>query len=292
MTAGLLERPAPPAATVALRALAALEAKRYVRSPLFLIGTALLLFSTVVTTGDLLKNAPADDPGDLVFFPASTLGLLGVLVGYQLARSVEASGEAFGAGPSDGVRRTAALCLACLVPGGVALLWAGSIAVAVAVQGIPLSAAISPAERAAILLSGVVCAVGGPLFGVLVARWAHFPGAGLIAVLVLAGWTLLATVSLALPPSRSGTLLHLSAPMTVWVSASGPRAPAWVAGGSPGWYLGYLILLCSLAVTAASLPGTAGPRRRRILRLLGLLAVVTIGCLALAVLPDPARIPL
>jgi hypothetical protein len=292
MTAGLLERPAPPAASAALRALAALEAKRYVRSPLFLIGTALLVWSTIVATGDFVKNAPVNDPGDLAFFPAFLLGLLGVLIGYQLARSIEASGEALGAGPSDGVRRTAALCLACLVPGAVALLWAGWIAVALAVQGIPLSAAISPSERGALLLSGVVCAVGGPLFGVLVARWAHFPGAGLIAVVVLAGWSLLATVSLALPPSRSGTLLHVSAPFTAWVSADGPRAPAWVAGGSPGWHLAYLILLCSLAVTAASLPGTTGYRRRRILRLLGLLAVVTIGCLALAVLPDPARIPL
>jgi hypothetical protein len=292
MSAGLLERSAPPAATTALRALATIEARRYLRSPLFLIGTALLVWSTIVATKDLLKNAPVDDPGDLVFLPAFFLGLLGVLVGYQLARSLEASGETLQAGPSDGVRRTAALCLACLVPGAVALLWIGWVAVALTVRKIPLSPTISSFERAAILLSGVVCAVGGPLFGVLVARWAHFQGAGLVAVVFLAGWTLLSTVSLALSPSRIGTLLHLNAPFTGWVSADGPRRPAWVAGGSPGWYLGYLILLCGLAVTAACLPGTSGPRRRRILRLLGVLAVVTVGCLALAVLPDPARIPL
>lgn len=292
MTTDVLERPAAPAPAAALRALAAVEAGRYLRSPLFLIGTALLLWSTIVATKDLAKNAPVDDPGDLVFLPAVFLGLLGVLVAYQLARSLEASGEALGAGPSDGVRRTVALCLASLVPAAVALLWVGWITAALVIQKIPLSAAISPGERAAILFSGVVCATGGPLFGVLVSRWAHFQGAGLVAMVLLAGWTLLSAASLALPPSRGGTLLHLIAPFTGWVSADGPRRPAWVAGGSPGWYLAYLILLCGLAVTAASMPGTTGSRRGRLLRLLGVLGAAAIACLVLAVLPEPTRIPL
>lgn len=293
MTAGLLERPAPPAAIAALRALAALEAKRYVRSPLFLIGTALLMWSTIVATGDLAQNAArVDDSVGLVFLPTFFLGLLGVFVGHHLARSVDASGEAVGTAPADGLRRTAALCLACLVPGAVALAWIGWISVALSVQRIPLPTAIGPGERAALMLLGAVCAVGGPLFGVLAARWAHYPGAALVAVVVLVGWTLLGTISLALPPSRVGEILHLSAPYKAWVSSDGPRRSAWVAGGSPGWDLAYLIVLCGLAVTAASLPQTSGPRRRRILRLLGLLAVVAVGCLALAVLPDPARTPL
>ena len=119
------------------------------------------------------------------------------------------------------------------------------------------------------LLSGAVAAVGGPLFGVLVARWVRFPGSALVAVVVLAGWVLAGTVALALPPSRvAGTLLHLSAPTKLGPSADGPRSPAWIAGGSPGWYLGYLLMLCGLAVTAALLPSTTGPRRGRLLRLL------------------------
>jgi hypothetical protein len=292
VTADLLERPAPPARSVALRSLAALEARRYVRSPLFLIGVGLLVWTTIVSTGDLTKNAATADPGDLDILPAFCLGLIGVLVGHQLTRSLDGSTEALGGSPSDGVRRTAALCLACLVPGVVALCWVGWIYLALAVEDVPLSTAISPGARAAMLLSGVVCSVGGPLFGVLVARWVRFAGSALVAVVVLAGWTLLGTGSLALPPSRAGTLLHSSAPLTNWVSADGPHAPAWVAGGSPGWYLGYQALLCGLAVAAASLPGTTGPRRGRVLRVLGSLAVGAVVCLALAVLPDPARIPL
>jgi hypothetical protein len=292
MTAVLRERPGPPVASVALRSLAALEARRYLRSPLFLIGVGLLVWTTVVSTGDLASNAGTTDPGDLDILPAFCLGLLGVFVGHQLTRSLDASGEAIGASPSDGVRRTAALCLACLVPGMVALAWVGWIYAALAVGNIHLSVTITPETRAAMLLSGAVAAVGGPLFGVLVARWVRFPGSALVAVVVLAGWTLLGTVSLAMAPSRAGTLLHLSAPLTNWVSADGPRSPAWVAGGSPGWYLGYVVALCCLAATAALLPSTTGARRGRLLRLLGLIAVAALACLALAVLPDPVRIPL
>lgn len=292
MTAGLRERPAPPVASAALRSLAALEARRYLRSPLFLIGVGLLVWTTVVATGDLGQHMGTKDPGDLDILPAFCLGLLGVFVGHQLTRSLDSSGEAIGASPSDGVRRTAALCLACVVPGVVALAWVGWIYAALAAHQIPLSATIGSGARAAMLLSGAVAAVGGPLFGVLVARWVRFPGSALVAVVLLAGWTLVSTLSLAMPPSRAGTLLHLSAPLTSWVSADSPRSPAWVAGGSPGWYLGYVWLLCGLAATAALLPSVTGTRRGRLLRLLGLLGVATLACLALAVLPDPARIPL
>ena len=178
------------------------------------------------------------------------------------------------------------------MPGVVALAWVGWIYAALAVGDVPLSATVGAGARAAMLLSGVVASVGGPLFGVLVARWVRFPGSALVAVVVLAGWVLAGTVSLALPPSRVGTLLHLSAPTTAWSSADGPRSPAWIAGGSPGWYLGYLLMLCGLAVTAALLPSTTGPRRGRLLRVLALLGVAALACLTLAVLPDPARIPL
>jgi len=263
MSAGLLERPAAPAQTLALRSLAALEARRYARSPLFLIGVSLLVWTTTVATGDLAKNAATADPGDLDLLPAFCLGLLGVFVGHQLTRSLDGADEALGATPSDRVRRTAALCLACLVPGVVALVWVGWMSAALAMWRIPLSASISSGARAAMLLSGAVCAVGGPLFGVLVARWTRFPGSALVAVVVLAGWTLLS-----------------------------PRSAAWVAGGSPGWYLAYLVLLCGLAASAALFPGSTGPRRTRVLRVLGSLAVVAVVCLVLAVLPDPARIPL
>lgn len=292
MTAAVRERPAPPVAPAALRTLAVVEARRYLRAPLFLVGVGLLVWTTVVATGDFAQNAGVTDPGDQDFLPAFCFGLLGVFVGHQLTRSLDTSGEAIGASPSDGVRRTAALCLACLVPGVVALAWVGWIYAALAVGDVPLSATVGAGARAAMLLSGVVASVGGPLFGVLVARWVRFPGSALVAVVVLAGWVLAGTVSLALPPSRVGTLLHLSAPTTAWSSADGPRSPAWIAGGSPGWYLGYLLMLCGLAVTAALLPSTTGPRRGRLLRVLALLGVAALACLTLAVLPDPARIPL
>ena len=292
MTAALRERPAPPVASARVALARRPRGAPVPPCPALPVGVGLLVWTTVVSTGDLAQNAGTADPGDLDILPAFCLGLLGVFVGHQLTRSLDASGEAIGASPRTafgGPRR-------CASPASCPGWWrsrgsAGST-LALAVGHIPLSGSISAGARAAMLLSGAVAAVGGPLFGVLVARWVRFPGSALVAVVVLAGWVLVSTVSLAMPPSRAGTLLHVSAPLTNWVSADGPRSPAWVAGGSPGWYLGYQLVLCGLAVTAALLPSASGPRRGRLLRLLAVLGVVALACLTLAVLPDPVRIPL
>lgn len=58
---------------------------------------------------------------------------LGSFVGVRLTRSLARSSEAVDASPADGVTRTAALCLACLVPGAVALAWFGWIYAALAI---------------------------------------------------------------------------------------------------------------------------------------------------------------
>ena len=288
----LADRAAPPTPMATLRTLAGLEARRYARHPLFLIGVAFLVIGSFAG-GTAATGAPANPEQQVAtILPAFFLGLLGVFVGHQLARSMAASTEAVEASPADGVIRTGALCLACLVPGAVALGWTACMSLVMALKAVPVSAALSSADRGAMIAASVVYAVGGPLFGVLVGRWTRFPGAGLVAPVVLVAWTFLGTFGLLMPASRLGTLIHLNAPFTSWVSSDGPNAPLWLAGGSPWWYLAYIAALCGLAATAAMLHEAVGARRSRLSRVLAVLAVLAVASLLLAAAPDPARLTL
>ena len=286
MTA-LAEHAAPPARATTLRTLAGVEARRYARHPLFLIGVALLIWLTATESyGGFDARS-----GGSTFVPAFFLGVLGVFVAHGLTRSMARSTEAVGAAPADGITRTAALCLACLVPGTVALAWATWTYVA-SLWPATESAAISPTERAFVYAAAVVYAVGGPLVGVMVGRWTRFPGAGLLAAVALVGWSVMATAGLALPASRLSNVVRLNAPFTIWESSDGQGEHPWIAGGSPIWYLVYITLLCGLAATAAMLHEASGRPRSRLVRLLVILASLAIASLALAVAADPTRVPL
>jgi len=282
-----------PAPGATLRALAVLEARRYARHPLFLAGVALLIWQMIVTSQDAARIA--DDVSatlvDVAIQPAFTLGLLGVFVGVHLTRSMASSSEPIEASPTDGVNRVAAMCLACLVPGAVALVW---FAWAYAVTAVwPLPATAMPASSvAAIRASGIVCAVGGPLFGVMVGRWTRFPGAGLLAASVLFGWVILSAGGLAMSASRLSTLAHVWAPFVGWLSADGPTQAPWIAGGSPVWHLVYLTALCGLAATAAMLHDARATQRARLIRVFVLVSGLALVSLTLAVAADPTRIPL
>jgi ABC-2 type transport system ATP-binding protein len=276
-----------PERSTTLRALALREARRYARHPLFLLGAAAMVWSVFRFLPRLDSTAE-----DAQLAPAIFLGLLGVFVGHGLTRSLSPARDALDAAPADGVLRTAALCLACLVPGAVAAVWVAITFVAMALRPVTASPAISAAEMAAMVAASVPYAVGGPLVGVLVARWTRFPGAGLLAAVALVAWTLLGTYGLAMPASRLANLVSLNPPFAIWTSADGPNEPWWVAGGSPGWYLAYITVLCGLAATAAMLHEAVGARRARLLRVLVVLAVVALACLGLAAAADPTRVPL
>ena len=276
-----------------LRTLAGVEARRYARHPIFLIGVALLVWVQVSLVGEYARGAGDAQTllvSDGTTLPAFFLGVLGVLVGHRLARSMARSSEAVEASPTDGVARTAALCLACLVPGAVAMVWLAWSYVAVALWPGPYATAVSSTNHAAMLSAGVLYAVGGPLFGVMVGRWTRFPGAGLVAAVVLVGWALLGTYGLLMSASRVGNLVHLNAPFTTWVSSDSPTAVSWVAGGSPVWYLVYVTLLCGVAASAAMLHEAWGAQRSRLVRIWAALLGLALVSLALAAASDPTRI--
>jgi hypothetical protein len=285
MTA-VVERPAAPTLAT-LRTLAWVEARRYARHPLFLLGTALLAWSSVAISDDLTREFP-----DFKVAPAFFLGVLGVFVGYQLSRSMARSAEAVEGTPTDGAVRSAALCLACLVPGAVGIVWVAWLYLASSATP-ATDSAIDTADRIGILLAGAVATVGGPLFGVLVGRWTRFPFAGLVAAVLLVGLTFLGNVATGLSESetRLEHLVRLAAPFVFWLDVGGDEGDKFV-GGSPWWHLAYIILLCGLAVTAAMVHDATHERRARLWRVLAVLGVLAAGCLALAVAADPAGIPL
>jgi hypothetical protein len=286
----LTARVATPPEAATLRALGWIEARRYARHPLFLIGVALLIGTMASTVAD------RSIWGDAQLIPAFFLGVLGVFIGFGLARSTRRADEAVESSPADGVVRTAALCLACLVPAAAALLWlvAQLIGYAVWTPTDGWYPAVSTATvLAEVLAGGVVAAAGGPLVGVLVGRWTRFPGAGLLAAVAVVGWVLLSLFGFVMPPSRWATLVSLNAPFLLWVSSDVPGDEhLWLAAGSPWWHLAYVTMLCGLAATAAMLRGAVGARRTRLVRVLAVLAVLALAALAFAVAPDPARIPL
>jgi hypothetical protein len=269
-----------------LRALAWVEARRYARHPLFLLGVAMLIVSSVAISDDLDATFP-----DTKVAPAVFLGVLGVLVGYQLTRSMSRTTDAVEAAPADGVLRTAAMCLACLVPGAVGLTWVVWVYVTSIVTSTPESS-LSSAERIGVLLAGAVATVGGPLFGVMVGRWARFPGAGLLGAVVLVGWTVLDTAALSWPESHLNNLARLSPPFAFWTSGESGHEYNFVAGGSLWWHLVYVTVLCGLAAAAAMVHEASGKRRTRLWRVLAVLGVLAVGALALAVAGDPTRVAL
>jgi hypothetical protein len=163
--------------------------------------------------------------------------------------------------------------------------------VAMAVSPIPDSAAISSTQRGGMLAAGVVYAVGGPLVGVLVGRWTRFPGAGLLAVVLLVGWTLLGQFAMVLSAARLANLAHLQAPFVYWIWGDADHPDA-VAGGSPWWYLAYITLLCGLAATAAMIHEAGEAKRARLVRVLVVLALLALASLGLAAAADPTRVPL
>lgn len=287
------EHTAVPARGATLRALAALEASRYARHPLFLIGVGLLVTSMVMTSRDIATKRPGQETFlvDPSIMPAFFLGMLGVFVGVHLTRSIARSAEPIEASPTDGVTRTAAMCLACLVPAAAALVWVAWTYTVTAVWPVP-DGVVAPSSIAAIRAAGVVSAVGGPLFGVMVGRWTRFPGAALLAAFVLYAWAGMSNVG-ASSASRIGVLAHVSAPWSEWVYSDSPiHDDPWVAAGSPPWHLVYITLLCGLAASAAMLHDAWGTRRSRLVRVSGVLVALALASLTLAAAPDPNRIPL
>ncbi len=281
-TTAVTSRPAPAGTAPALIALAWTDARRFARHPLFLFGVALLLAYVVLYPFDANSR---NDPATFTIAIAFALGVFGFVVAHRLTTSMRRTRDLVGSAPVSAQTRTASLCLACLMPFATASVF--TVYQLFAARWWP---ATSVSERAAwfsdepdlavlavLVAAGPLAALGGPLLGVAVARWAPFRGSALLGMVVL-----LVGCSVAIeapPPWRV---------LPPWASLVDERAENGTVnfsrltpGVAPQWYAGYVLCLCGLAVVAALLRDA--PDRRRLLAVGAALVLGAATCLALTV---------
>ncbi|MGA8977480.1 MAG: hypothetical protein WB473_00020 [Pedococcus sp.] len=271
-----------PGQVESLRALAGADARRYARHPLYLLAVGVLLFSLARGIG---TQQPTRIGIEETLAPAFLLGVFGFVVAHRLATSLRRTGDLADTAPVTSQRRTAALCVACLVP---------MVTAAVVVLVLVVTASVWPptlpgghvawfgyepssAVWGALIGDVVLAALGGPLLGVAVARWAPFRGSALLGMVALTSVAILAQVV----PSP----WYAFSP---WVIFSDEN----VVGGeyqtsslletvAPLWWCGYAACLCALAGVAALLrdPGHRG----RLLATGAVLVSVGVGFVLVAV---------
>jgi hypothetical protein len=274
MTTSITAARTAPAA--GLTALATYEARRFVRNPVFLAAAGLTAY--ILWNG---QRGTVADINTVTVYPALFLGGFGMVAAFWLTQSMRRSAEALDVAPTTLPARTAAICLVAIVPflcGALSLL---AIVVFQRVPGSWTYGALSTADRAAVLLEQTVLpALGGPLLGVALARWARFPGTALMLFLVLYGWVTLA-YALASTHRNSVPLLMMRffAPFAFFTATDSPAdVETW--RGSPWFFVGWQLCLCAAAVTVALLRGADPRLRTRLIRVL--IAVLAVAALMYA----------
>ena len=258
-------------------ALAIRETRRLVLNPVFLFAVAFIVYALWAGPGTVGTEIDTYNP-----YPAIFLGGFGMMATYWQTRSMRASEPVVGVTPVTRPTRTAALCAVALVP-----FACGCLALLRFVQLIPVSNALygpfSPSARAAVLAGQIVVpALGGPLLGVALGRWVRFPGAALVLFLLLYAWVSLVTI-LAIwhPDSAPVAVLRLFAPFAFFtLHSDAGGVTAW--RGSPWFFIGWQIALCTIAVLVALLRGAEGRVRTRIVSALAIAGVAALILLVLA----------
>jgi len=242
-----------------LPSLAGQEIRRYLRHPLFWVGVVLTA-ATCISGPDPLTSSLFD-----VIAPAAGLGLFGLIIMSSLTRSSDRAAAAAGGVSVPERTRTLALASAVVVPLTAALAWFAWAVWAyrttdVPAAGLPFGDVGDGWAYAVLFDLSVLAAVGGPLLGLVLARWLQFRGAAAIAVVVL----VLATIVMQglFAPLRT---IRLVMPWTYFGGPLGidgdPNRMA-IMVGSPVWYGVYLALLCVAGVLFAMVHDPEGDRRR------------------------------
>jgi hypothetical protein len=269
----------------AFAALARIEAWRFARHPMFLVGIALGLFFTGSTLHDEANQVTSDSLGMPVV--ALTVGLASMTAVYRLTRSFHGAGDLLEASPTSVTTRTAALCLVASVP---ALVASGWLVLYYVIAPPALSAPewmYGPFSHAAVttvvVQNSVVCAVGGTLLGVAAGRWWRFRGASAVLVLAVVVWTfgvLGVFTNTESAPAEWYRWVRLFEPLGIFTNAAQGYVAVTSLTGSPAWYLAWTLTLCGLAALAALLWRSEGRTRRRLIRIgvvLVALSVITYG---------------
>ena len=279
----------PTHAPASLRTMAGIEARRLARHPAFVIGVVLAF--GVLALLDFLTHDPY--MGDLLsmpVIPAFFIGLTSLIATSRLTRSTEATVEAIGTAPGSEGRRTAAVCLACLVPFAAGVVWMFTHLVLVSLHG-----GAHPNEWwfgtmpdwqvwTIMIALGPVACLGGALLGVLTGRWLRFPGAAAVIVVLLIAVDMIGQMPVEhhLPQAR------LWVPWAMFHSGTENDGTASIYAGNSAFYVVYLLSLCA----AAALVAIWHDRTARTARLRGAIAgvvVVGLAALGLAMITGPAH---
>lgn len=227
------------------------EIRNYLRHKLFWFGAALTLLGDVV-----MLLGIGDDPTSSVTYmilPGALLGVLGLVVMYGLTRRSDHAAEAAGTVAVPERVRTLALAAAIVVPFSVALL---SFVIAVVTWHVhpPADYVVPPGVTSTFVFAemfgdGVLCAVGGPLLGLLLARYLPRRGVAAVASILLVIVTIL----------LQGGLVGGDQPYRVlwfwtYFLSQGGDGGEWHFTTYPGnpylWVL-YLVALCALGLVVA-----------------------------------------
>lgn len=275
------------AAGSTLGALAKHEIRSYLRSKLFWFGGALTVVAVVAQAVD----DAAVSGGSYGIIPAALLGLFGLVIMFGLTRRSDRAAEAAGAVAVPERTRTLALAAAVIVPASVALVcWVG-MSVAFAVVSRPdwlLPPGIGPTfVSAAEFGDSVMAAVGGPLLGLLLARYLPKRGVSVVAVVVLV------VVTIMLQGTFEGGQPYRV--FWVWTYFFGQLSQGWQTGDAVQWHMAtapgnpylwvlYLVVLCTLGLVAAIYHDPESDRHRLARIGLGLVAAAfVLGALTMSV---------
>lgn len=268
------------------RVLARQEVRNYLRSKLYWFGTAVLAVVAVTTylsASDAAgRSGYASTTIDMIA-PAALLGILGLIVMSGLTRRSDRAAAAAGTVAVPERTRTAALAVATVVPVATALAWFVSAVVVYRLHPpspdtVPFPPFGDGHVLTAMFALGVVSALGGPLLGLLLARWLPRRGVTPLAVVVVVLVTILMQGNF-----EATWHWRVVWPWTYWYGPMGWNTGTghWVAlPGSPLLWTAYLLTLCVLGLLVAVYHDPESDRRR--LRLLIAAAgVVAVGFLVL-----------
>lgn len=261
---------APPAAVPGLgrpvwAVLGSSELRRLVRHPVFLGGLAFVAVTAGLEGTPEPRVAYSMVTGAAVFFLGPFAFFAANLLASRDRRS--RADEWLAALPAGRRNRTAGALVACLGPAAFAAVVTVALVAAFTWAGrLPHTPPIL--EIATVPL----CVLGGGLLGVMVARWAPWPGAAALVMVAL--------VAFHVRLSGDWLLLGAYVEFARWGDAFG--AWAGVIDGSRAWHAVYLAALCAMAAIGALLVDS---RRKLPVFLLG------VAVTALAVLAGWAQLP-